>query len=199
MTSSSSPGANGSSYDVFLSFRGEDTRYSFTDHLYKTLKRSGIDVFRDNDDINRGEELKPEIQRAIKESRASIVVLSENYATSSWCLDELMLILQQKREHNHFVLPVFYHVDPSDVRKQNKTFAIEVKASSKWTDHNVDLWKKALKEVADLAGMVLSGNAIASLLVIQSLLKYNSTDATCLTIWQLYINLNMEQNFGLYL
>ncbi|XP_023732004.2 disease resistance protein RUN1 isoform X2 [Lactuca sativa] len=158
MTSISSPGANGSSYDVFLSFRGEDTRYSFTDHLYKTLKQSGIDAFRDNDDINRGEELKPEIQRAIKESRASIVVLSENYATSSWCLDELMLILQQKREHNHFILPVFYHVDPSDVRKQNKTFAIEVKASSKWTDHNVNLWKKALKEVADLAGMVLSGS-----------------------------------------
>nr|KAJ0197503.1 hypothetical protein LSAT_V11C700361460 [Lactuca sativa] len=136
MTSISSPGANGSSYDVFLSFRGEDTRYSFTDHLYKTLKQSRIDAFRDNDDINRGEELKPEIQRAIKESRASIVVLLENYATSYWCLDELMLILQQKREHNHYVLPVFYHVDPSDVRKQNKTFAIEVKASSKWTDHN---------------------------------------------------------------
>ncbi|GJZ44103.1 variation in compound triggered root growth response-like protein [Tanacetum coccineum] len=149
--------ANGCSYDVFLSFRGEDTRNSFTDHLYDALKRAGISTFRDNDDINRGEELKPEIERAIKESKASIVVLSENYATSSWCLDELLLILKQRKESNHFVLPVFYHVGPTDVRKQNNCFAIEVKTCSRWTDHNVNRWRLALTEVADLAGMVLSG------------------------------------------
>ncbi|KAI3709347.1 hypothetical protein L2E82_39107 [Cichorium intybus] len=152
-----SPGVNVSSYDVFLSFRGEDTRDSFTDHLYEALSRAGICTFRDNEDIKRGEELRPEIERAIKGSRASIVVLSQNYATSTWCLDELLLILEQRTECNHFVLPIFYHVDPSDVRKQSKTFAIKVKASSRWTDHNVNIWEKALKEVADLAGMVVMG------------------------------------------
>ncbi|KAL7584770.1 hypothetical protein Lser_V15G44112 [Lactuca serriola] len=152
-----SPTANAYRYDVFLSFRGEDTRDSFTDHLYYALKRAGICTFRDNEEINRGEHLKPEIESAVKESRASIVVLSKNYATSTWCLDELLLILTQRRECSHFVLPVFYHVDPSDVRNQNETFEIEVKASSKWTHDKVNQWKKALKEVADLAGMVLSG------------------------------------------
>nr|XP_043615528.1 disease resistance protein RUN1-like isoform X2 [Erigeron canadensis] len=148
-----------SSYDVFLSFRGEDTRDSFTDHLYNALIRAGIDTFRDNEEINRGEELKPEIERAIKESRSSIVVLSKNYATSSWCLDELLLILQQRKECNHFVLPVFYHIAPTDVRQQTNSFAIQViEASSKWSVHNVNQWKAALKEVADLAGMVLSGS-----------------------------------------
>ncbi|PWA90599.1 NB-ARC domains-containing protein [Artemisia annua] len=150
-------GANGCSYDVFLSFRGEDTRDSFTDHLYVALIRAGISTFRDDDDINRGEELKPEIERAVKGSKASIVVLSENYATSSWCLDELLLILKQRKESNHFVLPVFYHVGPTDVRNQNNRFAIEVKTCSRWTDQNVNRWKVALTEVADLAGMVLSG------------------------------------------
>ncbi|KAL7592024.1 disease resistance protein RPV1 [Lactuca sativa] len=105
-----------SCHDVFLSFRGEDTRNSFTDHLYAALERAGVRTFRDNDNIDRGQELKPEIDRAIKESRASIVVLSEKYANSRWCLDELLLILVQRRSFNHFVLPVFYHVDPSDVR-----------------------------------------------------------------------------------
>ncbi|KAL7584773.1 hypothetical protein Lser_V15G44111 [Lactuca serriola] len=153
-----SPTANSYRYDVFLSFRGEDTRDSFTDHLYYALKRAGICTFRDNEEINRGEHLKPEIESAVKESRASIVVLSKNYATSTWCLDELLLILTQRRESSHFILPVFYHVDPSDVRNQNETFEIEVKASSKWTNDKVNLWRKALKEVADLAGMVLSGS-----------------------------------------
>ncbi|MFS7965917.1 putative TIR domain-containing protein [Helianthus anomalus] len=142
-------------YDVFLSFRGEDTRYSITDHLYDRLLRAGLRTFRDNDAIDRGQELKPEIETAIIESRASIVVLSENYAKSRWCLDELWLILEQRRKCNHFVLPVFYHVDPSDVRNQTRSFAIE---GSKWILDDVRRWKAALTEVANLTGLVLSGS-----------------------------------------
>ncbi|KAK9266081.1 hypothetical protein L1049_021427 [Liquidambar formosana] len=39
------------SYDVFLSFRGEDTRKNFTDHLYSALKSAGINTFSDNDEL----------------------------------------------------------------------------------------------------------------------------------------------------
>ncbi|KAI7728940.1 hypothetical protein M8C21_019016 [Ambrosia artemisiifolia] len=166
MASSSSSGVMASSsaapepciYDVFLSFRGEDTRHSFTDHLYHRLKRAGIHTFRDDEEVNRGEELKPGFERAIKASKASIVVLSENYATSAWCLDELLLILQQRRECNHIVVPVFYHVEPTNVRNQIGSFAIEVKPSSRWTYENVYLWKRALMEVANLSGFTLSGH-----------------------------------------
>ncbi|CAI9293457.1 unnamed protein product [Lactuca saligna] len=160
-SSSSSLLNHTSCHDVFLSFRGEDTRNSFTDHLYAALKRAGVRTFRDNDNIDRGQELKPEIERAIKESRASIVVLSEKYANSRWCLDELVLILEQRRSFNHFVLPVFYHVDPSDVRNQRQSFTINVEEGvegSKWTEYNVNRWKAALAEVADLTGMVYSGS-----------------------------------------
>ncbi|XP_023760973.1 disease resistance protein RPS4 isoform X1 [Lactuca sativa] len=167
--------ASHGSNNVFLSFSGEDTRHSFTDHLYYALRRAGISTFRDEEEIERGEKLMPEIKRIIKESRASVVVFSENYATSTWCLDELVLILEQRTECNHFVLPVFYHVDPSDLRKHTKTFAIEVKASSRWTDHNVNLWKKALKETADLAGMVLSGSEAEFLKEIVDVI-YNKLD-----------------------
>ncbi|KAM0011544.1 putative TIR domain-containing protein [Helianthus debilis subsp. tardiflorus] len=157
-SSSAAAAAEACIYDVFLSFRGEDTRHSFTDHLYHRLKRAGIHTFRDDEELPRGQELKPEIERAIKASKASIVVLSENYATSTWCLDELLLILKQRRECNHFVLPVFCHVEPTNVRNQTGSFALEVKPSSRWTYHNVDLWKRALMEVANLSGFTLSGH-----------------------------------------
>nr|XP_043627522.1 uncharacterized protein LOC122599129 isoform X2 [Erigeron canadensis] len=155
------PRANGSSYDVFLSFRGEDTRHSFTDHLYAALKQAGIKTFRDSDDSERGEELKQEIHRAIKASDASIIVLSENYATSTWCLDELSLILDRRRDCHHFVLPIFYKVDPSDVGQQKGTFSIEANLNSfsrRWTDDNVNRWKAALTEVVGIAGMCLVGS-----------------------------------------
>lgn len=160
MASSSSSSFSGSkaySYDVFLSFRGEDTRNSFTDHLYERLNRAGVRTFRDDEEMKRGEILKHAIKNAIKKSRASIVILSKNYATSTWCLDELLLILEQRRDNNHFVLPVFYGVEPSNVRKHEGSFTIEMKSFSTWTCDNVYMWKAALREIADLTGEVVSG------------------------------------------
>ena len=60
-------------YDVFLSFRGEDTYNSFTDHLYVALKQKGIFIFRDEEKIKRGKSISPEFLKAIEESRSVIV------------------------------------------------------------------------------------------------------------------------------
>ncbi|KAK9944488.1 hypothetical protein M0R45_010052 [Rubus argutus] len=101
------------SFDVFLSFRGEDTRKNFTDHLYTAFTDAGIRTFRDDDELERGEDIKPELEKAIRQSRSSVVVFSKDYASSGWCLDELALIIERKRTAGHVVLPVFYDVDPS--------------------------------------------------------------------------------------
>ncbi|WOH13505.1 hypothetical protein DCAR_0833015 [Daucus carota subsp. sativus] len=106
-------------YDVFLSFSGEDTRKTFTDHLYTALKNEGLITFRDDEEIERGESIKSELENGIQQSRSWIVVFSKNYAFSSWCLDELVLILECSNNSKRFLLPIFYHVDPSDVRKQS--------------------------------------------------------------------------------
>ena len=108
-------------FDVFLSFRGEDTRYSFTDHLFVSLDRMGINTFRDNK-LDRGGKIAQELLSTIEGSRYSIIVFSERYADSKWCLDELTKIMECKKEMDQVVLPVFYHVDPSDVRKQTGSF-----------------------------------------------------------------------------
>ncbi|XP_052209765.1 disease resistance protein RPV1-like [Diospyros lotus] len=123
--SSSFASRTSGSYDVFLSFRGEDTRWTFADHLYTALRNAGFRTFRDDDEIQRGENINVELQRAIEESRVSIVVLSRNYASSTWCLDELEMILgrRRRRDSGHVVLPVFYGVDSSEVRKQKGVYA----------------------------------------------------------------------------
>ena len=108
-------------YDVFLSFRGEDTRKSFTNHLRTTLLQRGIKTFMD-DQLRRGEQIFPALLKAIGESRFSIIVFSENYASSSWCLDELAKIVNCINVMGHVALPVFYNVDPSHVRKQAGSF-----------------------------------------------------------------------------
>ncbi|XP_021822543.1 toll/interleukin-1 receptor-like protein [Prunus avium] len=148
-------------YHVFLSFRGQDTRKTFTDHLYTALVNAGFRTFRDDDEVQRGEGIKLELQKAIKHSRTSVIVFSKDYASSTWCLEELVMILERKRiSADHVVLPVFYDVDPSDVRKQTGSLAKAFARHQKTQPlPKVKAWREALAEVADLAGMVLQNQA----------------------------------------
>ncbi|KAK9205240.1 hypothetical protein WN943_015507 [Citrus x changshan-huyou] len=104
-------------YDVFLSFRGEDTRKNFTNHLYAALDQRGIIVFRDDKGLDRGKSISPGLLKAIEESRISIIVFSRNYAYSTWCLDELVKIveLESTNGHQHMIFPIFYDVEPTVV------------------------------------------------------------------------------------
>ncbi|XP_065625264.1 TMV resistance protein N isoform X2 [Quercus suber] len=142
-------------YDVFLSFRGEDTRNNFTDHLYVALKQKGIFTFRDEEKLETGKSISPELMKAIEESRFAIVILSRNYASSTWCLEELVKIIGCMKEMKMTVLPIFYDVDPSTVRKQVGTFA---QAFAKHEKHfkdyieKVQTWRTTLREVANLKG-----------------------------------------------
>ncbi|WKA11249.1 hypothetical protein VitviT2T_028771 [Vitis vinifera] len=111
------------SYHVFLSFRGEDTRKNFTDHLYTTLVAYGLQVFRDDEELEKGGDIASDLSRAIQESKIFIIIFSKNYANSRWCLNELVKIMEQMEEKKKsMVLPVFYHVNPSDVRKQSGSY-----------------------------------------------------------------------------
>ncbi|CAL9020812.1 unnamed protein product [Prunus brigantina] len=142
-------------HDMFLSFRGEDTRLSFLSHLYHELQLRGIKTFKDDPKLERGTPISSELCNAIEESRLAIVVLSPNYASSSWCLDELTKILQCMKSIGT-ILPVFYNVDPSDVRKQSGSFADAFAEHEKRFREDIDKvkrWRDTLTEVANLCGI----------------------------------------------
>ena len=140
-------------YDVFLSFRGEDTRNNFTGHLYKALRDQGFDTFIDND-LQKGEEISMELLKLIELSMISIVVFSKNFASSTWCLNELVKIFEC-RNNGQLILPIFYKVDPSEIRKQDGEFGIALaKHEEKFKDdtEKVQRWRKTLTRAANLSG-----------------------------------------------
>ncbi|KAM7508244.1 hypothetical protein LguiA_018697 [Lonicera macranthoides] len=57
-------------YDVLFSFRGEDTRKSFTDFICTYLIRANIHTLRDDNELRVGEEIGSELLKAIKESKS---------------------------------------------------------------------------------------------------------------------------------
>ena len=150
-TTSSSVFSLGWSWDVFLSFRG-DTRFTFTDHLYSALCEKHIRTFRDEEGLDRGEEIGSSLLKAIEESRMYIVVFSKTYAHSKWCLDELAKIMECKTQKGLMVVPVFYHVDPSHVRNQRRSFGEAFDKYQKVPEDKVMRWKAALTEAANLSG-----------------------------------------------
>ncbi|XP_027368535.1 TMV resistance protein N-like [Abrus precatorius] len=141
-------------YHIFLSFRGADTRLDFIDHLYAALVRKGIITFRDDKQLEKGDVISQELLRAIEESLGAIVILSKNYASSSWCLDELQTIIESKRVLNSEVFPVFYDVTPYDVMHQTRSFAEAFKKHEIRYEKDkgkVQKWRDALKEVANIS------------------------------------------------
>ncbi|XP_065616166.1 uncharacterized protein LOC136061791 [Quercus suber] len=152
MASSSSSTHQPKNFDVFLSFRGEDTRHGFISHLYTALCHRGIDTFIDND-LPRGEEISVELLKTIENSTMSIIVFSEKYASSTWCLEELAKIVECRKK-KQLVQPIFYKVDPSEVRKQEGKYGEALTMhEEKFNDKKkIQKWREALCEAANLSG-----------------------------------------------
>ncbi|RID65325.1 hypothetical protein BRARA_D00526 [Brassica rapa] len=139
-------------YHVFLSFRGEDVRKGFLSHVRKGLESKGIIAFVD-EEIKRGESVRTVLVGAIRQSRVAVVLLSPNYASSSWCLDELVEIMKCREEYQQTVMTIFYEVDPSDVRKQTGDFGKAFVATCVGKIEEVkQAWRQPLTDVAGIAG-----------------------------------------------
>ncbi|XP_048435659.1 disease resistance protein RPV1-like isoform X3 [Pyrus x bretschneideri] len=174
-------------YDVFVSFRGEDTRRGITSHLHAALLQKKIETYIDYR-LQKGEEIGPALLEAIEKSTHSVIIFSQNYASSTWCLDELVHILECKERHGQKVIPVFYDINPSDVRKQHGSYAdafAQLEKRFKDSIDKVHKWRDALKAAADLSGFDYSNN--------------HGTEADLIknVVDQIWTNLNCESSCDL--
>ncbi|CAN1169221.1 Disease resistance protein L6 [Linum perenne] len=143
-------------YEVFLSFRGPDVRKTFADHLYTCLVRSKILTFRDDEELRKGETISTSIIQAITLSKIHIPVFSENYASSKWCLQEIAKMVEcWKQRKGHVILPIFYFVNPRDVRHQEGSYkeAFDLHRE-RYDDDTVNEWREALREGAVIDDIV---------------------------------------------
>ncbi|KAL8258354.1 hypothetical protein R6Q59_030395 [Mikania micrantha] len=148
-------------YDVFVSFRGEDTRKTFTDYLYSALVYRQINTYRDDKTLPRGESMIPSLFKSIQNSRIAIIIFSKNYAASSWWLDELAFIMKNRDERGQIVIPIFYDVEPSEVREQTGHYR-EALDNLEFKYNKVQSWREALTWAGGLSGWERSNSFEAS-------------------------------------
>ncbi|CAN6446186.1 unnamed protein product [Victoria cruziana] len=165
-----------SEYHVFLSFRGEDTRNGFTSHLYDDLVGRGISTFIDSEKLEKGEKID-RLFEYIEKSKIIVVIFSERYAESRWCLKEVVRSVECKKQ----IIPVFFGVEPSDVRKQSGPFESAFrKHDKKQKQEDVRKWREALEEVGYLSGFTLKDGKEAELR--REIVKLLSTKASGKTL-----------------
>ncbi|KAF8019149.1 hypothetical protein BT93_H3895 [Corymbia citriodora subsp. variegata] len=158
----------GGEYQVFLSFRGPDTRRGIANSLYHALVDAGIRVFMDDEELRPGERISGNLLLAIDDSKLYIPIFSPNYAWSHWCLRELAKMVENisksKEEGNEkVILPIFYNVRPDDVKLKTPLYCdailnLEQKMENqekKFSSEDVEMWRQALNEVDDTKGWVL--------------------------------------------
>ncbi|XP_056176148.1 disease resistance protein RPV1-like [Syzygium oleosum] len=150
--------SSGYDYEVFLSFRGPDTRATFTDFLYTSLIDAGIRAFKDDEDLRKGEEFASELLQAINQSKISIPIFSKGYASSVWCLKELVQMVKCQKTRGQKIMPVFYDVAPLEVRHQTGGYGeafLSHENKKRYDEETMREWKAALKEVSFLNGWEL--------------------------------------------
>ncbi|XP_056166627.1 disease resistance protein L6-like [Syzygium oleosum] len=143
-----------SAYQVFLSFKGSDTRHGFTDFLYHSLLDAGVRVFRDEEELRVGEVIGGNLIRAINNSMIYIPIFSRTYASSKWCLRELAHIVDNvsKSEGTKSVLPIFLDVEPEDVKLKTLRYSNALREHENKFPDEVKAWRKALAEVDEIKG-----------------------------------------------
>jgi hypothetical protein len=101
---------------------------------------------------------KPTQAKPIQDSRISLIIFSKNYATSKWCLDELLHVIECRKCHGQVVIPVFYNIEPWHVRHQAGSYE---EAFAKYEGelmnnesfaNTVSQWRIALAEAANIPG-----------------------------------------------
>ncbi|XP_039161322.1 disease resistance protein RPV1-like [Eucalyptus grandis] len=145
---------SGYKYDVFLSFRDPDTRYTGADVLYESLVKAGFSVFRDKEELPVGEKIGPELEHAIHDSRIYVPIFLEGYASSPWRLQELAHMVKRRKESaGHEIVPVFFGASLSDVRLKRCPYVDDLLGHERrYGEERVREWKEALREVADFKG-----------------------------------------------
>ncbi|KAL3745591.1 hypothetical protein ACJRO7_014673 [Eucalyptus globulus] len=151
-SSSSTFMSSGYDYDVFLSFRGLDTRLGITNVLYTRLSGAGIHTFKDDEELHVGKKFETELVKAICQSKIAIPIFSKDYASSKWCLNELVQMVECSKIGRQKVMPLFYGVTPKEVRHQSGSYEKAFISHKLKFGANAPKWEAALNYIGYLTG-----------------------------------------------
>jgi hypothetical protein len=137
-------------WDLFVSHRGPDTKRSFVEYLQLALP--GRNVFVDRTSLRKGDVGWETIKGALCTSRIVLIVLSSRYQESPWCLEELRIAFQLRKQGKlDIVLVVCYGVGVQRIDEDALN-----KSLREWQHYGADNpvagWREALEAARGITG-----------------------------------------------
>ncbi|KAH6558436.1 hypothetical protein KP509_1Z063800 [Ceratopteris richardii] len=152
-------------HDVFICHYGEDTQHNVVSVLRGMFVSNGIRCVAAGFQMQDGEiKLRPDTKKVIKISKVRVVFLSPNFVSSKECLEEVVQIMDTDSssgtsdQWTPMTIPIFYDVDPSVFRLQEKGSAYDVQTVQEGTDQEKEEWSKALISICDLKGRLFKSS-----------------------------------------
>jgi len=142
-------------YDVLINFSGEEIKKKFVSHLDSALSAVGFTTFLHHENAVKSTHIQ---QPILELCRVAIIVFTKTYSESAWCLHQLQQIIQWHQTYSRHVLPIYYEIEPSDVRLQKGDFGKAFKATAHQTFSGQQLedamsrWSHALTNAANIFG-----------------------------------------------
>ncbi|KAG0562812.1 hypothetical protein KC19_9G173000 [Ceratodon purpureus] len=143
-------------YDVFLCHRGPDTKFGFASYLSERLEGAGLRPFLDYKSIVHGQDSQACMDSAVKTTPIALVIFSEKFVDSEWCLNELDELMRFDARPVK-VIPVFYKVKPDQVCFREETE--EFKELKRKHGGSILRWKLALEKALNLGGTEYLGQS----------------------------------------
>jgi signal recognition particle subunit SEC65 len=137
---------------VFISYVRENQ--NAVDRLAMALRRAGIDVWLDREQIKPGERWQSAIKRAIKDGAYFIACFSQAYGSrmKSYMNEELTLAIKELRQHpidRTWFIPVLF--DKCDV-PERPIGGGETLQDIQWVNL-FDDWSRGLEQIIDVLGL----------------------------------------------
>jgi len=142
-------------YDVLINFSGEEIQRKFVSHLDSALSAVGFTTFLHHENAVKSTHIR---QPTLNLCRVAIVVFTKTYSESAWCLHQLQQIIKWHQTYCRHVLPVYYEIEPSDVRLQKGGFGKDLRATAHQTfsaeqlEDGMSRWSHALTKAANFFG-----------------------------------------------
>ncbi|KAM1445897.1 hypothetical protein ACFX2I_041871 [Malus domestica] len=103
-------------YDVFLNFRGLEAAASSSSAISTKLwirkQSTPLSTLIDAEELQKATTFRSSWQLLATQAFDPSFFFSENYASLTWCLKELVQIMECVDAHKQIVVPVLYGVDP---------------------------------------------------------------------------------------
>jgi len=164
-------------YHVFINHTGSEVKRTLASLIYHRLTFAhGLHVFLDKEEIHAGDTFPPVIQAAIQSASVHTCIFSKEYAESSWCLEELYQILRSHHDRHTKIIPVFYDVEPSDLRDIERGPYAKAFEEHRRLSKDIDKWKTALSETSLISGLVFKTNQSDHGDLLESIVKLVMTE-----------------------